>query len=167
MKQVLMLTTGGTIASKPAAAGLEPQLTGQELLRYLGDAAGEYHIDVQELLNLDSSNIQGEEWQTIARAAAEGLQGYDGILITHGTDTMAYTASMLSFMLQNLKKPVVLTGSQVPIDHMLTDARNNLCTALAAIGSGVQGVAVAFNHKVITGCRAGKTPGGQGAHHGF
>ena len=156
MKQVLMLTTGGTIASKPAAAGLEPQLTGQELLRYLGDAAGEYHIDVQELLNLDSSNIQGEEWQTIARAAAEGLQGYDGILITHGTDTMAYTASMLSFMLQNLKKPVVLTGSQVPIDHMLTDARNNLCTALAAIGSGVQGVAVAFNHKVITGCRAVK-----------
>ena len=55
MKQVLMLTTGGTIASKPAAAGLEPQLTGQELLRYLGDAAGEYHIDVQELLDLYNS----------------------------------------------------------------------------------------------------------------
>ena len=151
-----MLTTGGTIASKRTSEGLEPLISGEELLRDLGSAARHYDITVRELLNLDSSNIQAEEWQKIARAAAEGMDAYDGVLITHGTDTMAYTASMLSFMLQNVKKPVVLTGSQVPIDHMLTDARSNLCTALAAIDSGIRGVSIAFNHKVLTGCRAVK-----------
>ena len=156
MKKVLMLTTGGTIASRRAGGGLEPLLAGEEMLRYLGEVAGQYQISVRELLNLDSSNIQAEEWQKIARAVAEEIDRYDGVIITHGTDTMAYTASMLSFMLQGLKKPVILTGSQVPIDHMLTDARSNLCTALAAIDSGIEGVAVAFNHKVITGCRAVK-----------
>lgn len=110
----------------------------------------------RDLLSLDSSNIQAEEWQLIAREVYGALPYYDGIVITHGTDTMAYTASMLSFMLQNLKKPVVLTGSQVPIDNLLTDARNNLYTAFAAVDTGVPGVTVAFSRKLISGCRAVK-----------
>ena len=86
----------------------------------------------------------------------ESIPDYDGIIITHGTDTMAYTASMLSFMLQGLRKPVVLTGSQIPMENMLTDARNNLFCALAAVEAGISGVSVAFNRHIIRGCRAVK-----------
>ena len=136
MKKILLFTTGGTIASKEGNNGLEPEMDANELLSYMGDLANQYDITCRELLSLDSSNIQAEEWRKIARNIFENLEQYDGIVVTHGTDTMAYTASMLSFMLQNLKVPVVLTGSQMPIDNMLTDARNNLYAAFAAIDAG-------------------------------
>lgn len=156
MKKVLLLTTGGTIAARSGAKGLEPQLASDGLLSYMSDLTDYYRIDAKDILNLDSSNIQAEEWQTIAHAVWEGLEDYDGIVITHGTDTMAYTASMLSYMLQNLKRPVVITGSQMPIDNLLTDARNNLYTAFSAVDSEIPGVSIAFNHKIINGCRAVK-----------
>ncbi len=156
MKQVLLLTTGGTIASRSGSMGLEPQLASRALLSYMSDLPQYYRIDTRDILNLDSSNIQAEEWQTIARAVMDGLERYDGIVITHGTDTMAYTASVLSYMLRNLKRPVVLTGSQTPIDNLLTDARNNLYTAFSAVDSEIPGVSVAFDHKIINGCRAVK-----------
>jgi L-asparaginase len=156
MKKILLLTTGGTIACRSGAWGLEPQLASEGLLHYMSDLCGHYDIHGRDILNLDSSNIQAEEWQTIARAVYEGLADYDGIVITHGTDTMAYTASMLSYMLPNLKKPVVLTGSQMPIDNLLTDARNNLYTAFSAVDNDIPGVSIAFDHKVIQGCRAVK-----------
>ena len=122
MKHLLLIATGGTIASRRGDQGLEPQISARGLLEYMSDLRAHYHIDARDILNLDSSNIQAEEWQTIARAVMENLDAYDGIVITHGTDTMAYTASVLSYMLQNLTKPVVLTGSQMPIDNLLTDA---------------------------------------------
>ena len=156
MKRVLLLTTGGTIASRPTGEGLAPQMAPDELLRYMEDLPRHYDIDVLDLMSLDSSNIQAEEWQKIARAVALRLPEYDGVVITHGTDTMAYTASALCYMLRNLKKPVVLTGAQMPIDNLLTDARNNLYTAFAAVECGIPGVSVAFNHKIIRGCRAVK-----------
>lgn len=156
MKKVLLLTTGGTIAAKTCERGLRPLLASEELLGYMSDLRQYYEIEGLDLLNLDSSNIQAEEWQMIARAVFHALDRFDGIVVTHGTDTMAYTASMLSYMLMNLKKPVVLTGSQVPIDNLLTDARNNLYTAFAAVDSGISGVTVAFNRKIICGCRAVK-----------
>ena len=156
MTRVLLLTTGGTIASRRGDQGLEPQISARGLLEYMSDLRAHYHIDARDILNLDSSNIQAEEWQTIARAVMENLDAYDGIVITHGTDTMAYTASVLSYMLQNLTKPVVLTGSQMPIDHLLTDARANLYTAFSAVELGLPGVMVAFDHKLIRGCRAVK-----------
>ena len=115
-----------------------------------------YDVTYRGILNLDSSNIQAEEWQLIARSVYDALEDYDGIVVTHGTDTMAYTASVLSFMLQNLQKPVVLTGSQLPVGTPLSDARSNLATALAAVDSDVRGVSIAFNHKIIRGCRAVK-----------
>lgn len=115
MTRVLLLTTGGTIASRRGDQGLEPQISARGLLEYMSDLRAHYHIDARDILNLDSSNIQAEEWQTIARAVMENLDAYDGIVITHGTDTMAYTASVLSYMLQNLTKPVVLTGSRCPL----------------------------------------------------
>lgn len=156
MKSVLFLATGGTIAARSSECGLKPALNADELLGYLSELKGRYKITAKDILQMDSSNIQAEEWQIIARSVMESLDGYDGIIITHGTDTMAYTASMLSFMLQNLKKPVVLTGAQMPIDNALTDARNNLYTAFAAVDKGIPGVSIAFHYKVMNGCRAVK-----------
>ena len=156
MKHILLLSTGGTIASRPGSDGLEPEMSGQELLSCLGDLRGRFQVEVQQIMNLDSSNIQAEEWKIMARSVYENLSGYDGFIITHGTDTMAYSASMLSFMLRGLQKPVVFTGSQIPMDNMLTDARNNLFCALAAVEAEIPGVSVAFNRHIIRGCRAVK-----------
>lgn len=156
MKKVLILATGGTIASRSGADGLTPSEASPELMLVLDEFRQYYEIDFHLILNLDSSNIQAEEWQLIARRVFEALPDYDGVLITHGTDTMAYTASMLTFMLQNPEKPVVLTGSQIPIGVPLSDARSNLATALAAIDHNVTGVSIAFNYKLIPGCRAVK-----------
>lgn len=156
MKKVLILATGGTISSKSGEHGMIPQSAPSELLGTLEEFRRYYDITYKAVLNLDSSNIQPEEWQLIAKSVYEALPDYDGIVITHGTDTMAYTASMLSFMLCNLHKPVVLTGSQIPIGLPLSDAAGNLATALAAVDHDVMGVSIAFNHKLIAGCRAVK-----------
>ncbi|MGI5970376.1 MAG: asparaginase [Oscillospiraceae bacterium] len=156
MKKVLLLTTGGTIASAKGEEGLSPALSSGVLLRYISDLSQACDIKGKDLLSLDSSNIQAEDWQLVAGAVYNSLEDFDGFVITHGTNTMAYTSSMLSFMLQNLKKPVVLTGSQVPIDYPFSDAKDNLRLALAAVDSSIHGVTVAFNRKIINGCRAVK-----------
>ena len=156
MKKVLLLTTGGTISAKDNGEGAKPEMDSNMLLSYAKDIYNYFMVDTKDILSLDSSNIQAEEWRIIAKAVFDNLKAYDGIVITHGTDTMAYTASMLSYMLMNLKKPVVLTGSQMPIDHLLTDAKNNLYTAFSAIEANIFGVSIAFNNKVIKGCRAVK-----------
>ena len=156
MKSVLLITTGGTIASREGDSGLAPGMPLTELLRYLDGLTDRYRIETKELLNLDSSNIQADEWILIARTVYAALDDYDGVVITHGTDTMAYTAAMLCFMLRGLRKPVVLTGSQMPIGDPLTDARSNMFTAFAAVECGIPGVSIAFDRKIIAGCRAVK-----------
>lgn len=156
MKKFLLLTTGGTIASQAGENGLTPQMDAAGLLHYVQQLKDLYQIETEALLNLDSSNIQPEEWQMIARRIFVDLAYYDGFIITHGTDTMAYTASMLAYMLQNIDKPVILTGSQIPIDSHLTDARVNLYCAFAAADSGRAGVYVVFNRKIIYATRAVK-----------
>lgn len=154
MKKILMLTTGGTISSVPSTQGLRP-LGSEEILRHLGSDT-EFALDTREIFTLDSSNIQPEEWQTIAREVFSAFGTYDGVVVTHGTDTMAYTASMLTFMLQCPPIPVVLTGSQLPISHLLSDAVPNLRCAFAMACSAVPGVFVAFDRRVLLGCRAVK-----------
>ena len=156
--RILLLTTGGTIASLPTDDGLAPGLDGEGLAELLPRGVTDsYDITIRDILHLDSSNIQPEEWQTIARHVFEQRGAYDGIVITHGTDTMAYTASILSFMLRGISIPVVLTGAQLPMTHPLSDGMENLRTALAMAASGVAGVFLAFDRKVILGCRAVKT----------
>ncbi len=153
-KRILLLTTGGTIASLPGSDGLQPQQGGEELLAAVG--AVSYRVDVQNILNLDSTNIQPEEWQLIAERVYTLRKGYDGVVITHGTDTMAYTASMLTFMLPGIDLPVVLTGSQLPMLHPLSDAPGNLRCAMEMAVSGIPGVFIAFDRKVMLGCRSVK-----------
>ncbi|MDI9498696.1 MAG: asparaginase [Bacillota bacterium] len=156
---VHLIATGGTIASVPSAHGLVPGFGGAEILRYCQSALLHYDIEIEDLLNLDSSNIQPEEWQIMARAVARALTSPRppvGIVITHGTDTMAYTAAALSYMLVNLPLPVVLTGSQLPITDPLSDATANLAAALAMATSGVPGVFLAFDRQILLGTRAVK-----------
>ena len=157
MKRILLLTTGGTIASRMTEEGLAPGMDGDMLAHYMGGLAGSYDLTVKDILHLDSSNIQPEEWKLIASHVYKAREEYDGVVISHGTDTMAYTASVLSFMLRGISIPVVLTGAQLPMTHPLSDGMENLRTALAMAASGVAGVFLAFDRKVILGCRAVKT----------
>ena len=112
MRMILLIATGGTIASRPTAAGgLAPAITSQELLSCVPELAEFCRIDTIQLYNLDSTNMGPEQWQGIAAAVQENYDRYDGFVITHGTDTMGYTAAALSYMIQKSPKPVVLTGS--------------------------------------------------------
>ncbi len=154
-KKILLLTTGGTIASLPGGAGLEPQRS-DVMERELEQLRTYYDITVRDVMCLDSSNIRPEEWQDIARFIFEGRTGFDGIVVSHGTDTMAYTASAVTYMLPNIDLPVVFTGSQLPLADILSDGPDNLRTAFAMAASGHSGVFLAFDRKVMLGCRAVK-----------
>ena len=154
-KHILMLTTGGTIACQSGEDGLQPHHSGVmgNQIRQLEEY---YDITVEDVLCLDSSNIRPEEWQHIARHIYERRRGYDGIVVSHGTDTMAYTASAVTFMLPGIDIPVVFTGSQLPLGDVLSDGPDNLRTAFAMAASGHPGVFLAFDRKVMLGCRAVK-----------
>ena len=154
-KNILVLTTGGTIACAPGSEGLEPQ-KGQILERELERLRSFYDITVKDIICLDSSNITPEQWQLIARSVFENKDRFDGIVISHGTDTMAYTASAVTFMLPNISVPVVFTGSQLPLTELLSDGPANLRTAFAMAASETPGVFLAFDRKVMLGCRAVK-----------
>lgn len=154
-KHILLMTTGGTIASRQGSEGLEPGGP-KELEQEIQNLSAYYRVELKDIFCLDSSNIRPEEWQAIAKAVFEERQNYDGIVIAHGTDTMAYTASALTFMLPGIDIPVVFTGSQLPMHHMLSDGPDNLRTAFAMAASGVTGVFLAFDRKVMRGCRAVK-----------
>ncbi len=159
MKHILLLATGGTIASRPTAAGgLAPMITSDELLACVPELAGVCHMDAVQLFNLDSTSVGPEQWAQIAAEVRRHYEEYDGFVITHGTDTMAYTAAALSYMIQQSPKPVVLTGSQKSIYNRDTDARNNLYRAvLYACSDAAWGVQLVFDGKVILGTRARKT----------
>lgn len=159
MRTILLIATGGTIASRPTAAGgLAPAITSQELLSCVPELAEFCRIDAIQLYNLDSTNMGPEQWQGIAAAVQENYDRYDGFVITHGTDTMGYTAAALSYMIQKSPKPVVLTGSQKSIYNRDTDARNNLWRAVAyACHPDAWGVQIVFDNQVILGTRARKT----------
>lgn len=153
--KILLLGTGGTIACLPGENGLAPSFHVEQLLKYI-------HTDVsdivcRDLFQLDSSNIQPEEWRTIASALNESIRdGYEAIVITHGTDTLAYTASMLSFILQGVEIPIVLTGAQYPIAYPDSDGKENLTNAIIAARSLPGGVYICFGDRVILGSRSVK-----------
>ena len=154
-KRLLLLTTGGTIASLPGGEGLEPHRSGV-MERQLDQLRSYYDIDVEDLMCLDSSNMRPAEWQAIARSVFEKRLDYDGVVVSHGTDTMAYTASAVTWMLPGIDRPVVFTGSQVPLADALSDGPDNLRTAFAMAAQGYPGVYLAFDRRVMLGCRAVK-----------
>ena len=158
MKRILLITTGGTIASKPTSDGLTPSVTSEEILEYIPEVTEICSITTYGLFNLDSTNICYQHWIAIVKCLKEHYTSYDGFVITHGTDTMAYTAAALSYMVQNSKKPIVITGSQRPLAAVDSDARSNLLNAIVfACDSRAHGVHLLFDNKVILGTRARKT----------
>lgn len=156
-KRILMIATGGTIASKRSDSGLKPLITSEELLRYVPDTAQFCQADTLQVLNIDSTNMQPKHWLLIASAIEDHYEEYDGFVVCHGTDTMAYTAAALSYLIQDSLKPIVITGSQKPIDLEITDARSNLSDSLRfASCDRAHGVTIVFDGKVIAGTRGKK-----------
>lgn len=157
MKRILMLATGGTIASKECGHGLSPAITSQEILSYV-PAVGELcQVEAVQLMNLDSTNIGPAHWLKMAAAIRDHYGQYDGFVLTHGTDTMAYTAAALSYLIQDSPKPIVITGSQKSIALDDTDARMNLYNSfLYAADRDSHDVSLVFDGKVILGTRARK-----------
>lgn len=157
MKRILMLATGGTIASKESGHGLSPAITSEEILGYV-PAVGELcQVEARQLMNLDSTNITPTHWMEIARAIQSAYEDYDGFVVTHGTDTMAYTAAALSYLIQDSPKPIVITGSQKSICLHDTDARMNLYNSfLYAADRDSHDVSLVFDGRVILGTRARK-----------
>ncbi len=157
MKRVLLIATGGTIASKRTNDGLIPGLEPAELLERVPRAKEFCEVDSLSPMTIDSTNIMPSHWKILAGIIEENYQSYDGFVICHGTDTMAYTAAALSYLVQGTCKPIVLTGSQKPIDMEDTDARQNLLDSLLYAASGKGGVCIIFDGHVIAGTRAHKT----------
>ncbi len=160
-KKVLIIYTGGTIGMKKTSKGYAP------VSGFLGQAISAIpdmqspnapSWDLHEMSPLlDSSDITVKEWNKIAEVIYKNYDSYDGFVVLHGTDTMAYTASALSFILHGLEKPVVLTGSQIPLSEIRSDGRDNLITSLLIASDGVANeVCLYFSGKLLRGNRAVK-----------
>ncbi len=158
MKHILLITTGGTIASSESAEGLIPALASEQLLSHVPEIREICKVSTVGLYSLDSTNMRPEYWLEIARYIRKVYNEYDGFVITHGTDTMAYAAAMLHYLIQNSHKPIVLTGAQIPIEKRDTDARENLSDAFRyAADVRACGVHIVFGDKIIAATRAKKT----------
>ena len=157
MRRILMLATGGTIASKESGHGLSPAITSEEILGYVPALRELCRVETVQLMNLDSTNIGPSHWLKMADAIRTHYRDYDGFVVTHGTDTMAYTAAALSYLIQDSPKPIVITGSQKSICLDDTDARRNLYNSfLYATDRDSHDVSLVFDGRVILGTRARK-----------
>lgn len=157
MKKILMIATGGTIASKGGEHGLEPAMTGEELAANVPGIQDRCELRVMQLMNIDSTNMRPRDWMKIHDAILEHYEAYDGFVILHGTDTMAYTAAALSYLIQDNRKPIVLTGSQKPMGNPYTDAKLNIYQSiLYALDDQSCSTAIVFNGKAVAGTRARK-----------
>jgi lysophospholipase len=174
ISRVLVLYTGGTIGMREGPRGYEPvpgffadkistlpQLHDPSRPRFTTYPSQSkrrvaYDVRAYDPL-LDSANVSPREWVSFAADIAAAYDDYDGFVVVHGTDTMAYTASALSFMLEGLGKPVVLTGAQIPLEHLRNDALDNFLGALVIAGHyAIPEVSVYFHHKLLRGSRSTK-----------
>ena len=158
MKHILLIATGGTIAAKRTDSGLAPMLESDEVLKYVPSLLGKCRIDTIQIFKLDSTNIEPNHWLKMAETIEKYYEDYDGFVMLHGTDTMAYTAAALSYLIQDAGKPIVITGSQRPIEGEVTDAKLNVSDSfLYAMDDNSYGVNIVFDGHVIAGTRARKT----------
>ena len=157
MKNILLIGTGGTIASKQTAGGLAPGLSSDDILSYIPQVKDVCNVDTLQVCNIDSTNATPAHWTLLSKTIEENYDKYDGFVIAHGTDTLAYTAAALSYMIQNSSKPIVVTGAQKPINMDVTDAKTNLLDSfIYASDDESQDVNIVFDGKVIVGTRAKK-----------
>lgn len=156
-KKILLIATGGTIASQQTGEGLAPAVRPSALLDAVPEIRDMCQPEAIQILNIDSTNLQPENWVRMVQVIRQNYDRFDGFVITHGTDTMAYTASALSYLIQNPGKPIVLTGSQKPIGYDISDAKKNLLDSFVlACQDDLAGVYLQFDGKAIFGTRARK-----------
>ncbi len=168
-KRILIIYTGGTIAGNVAKSNVsqdtksDPNSFMGVLNNSIGIIKKNWNIEinpfVEELFNIDSSNIQPENWTALIEKIQEKYDDFNSFIILHGTNTMGYTAAALSFALENINKPVILTGAQVPLGYLGTDAVTNLVNSLRLSVWGyheVKGVMAVFGSKIISGTRVKK-----------
>ena len=154
MKHILLIATGGTIASAEDGNGLSPALTGEELARSVPEIEGLCELDIVQPMNIDSTNMRPPTGFASPRSSAN-YDAHDGFVILHGTDTMSYTAAALSYLIQDSPKPIVLTGSQQPMGNPFTDAKINLYQSLVyAASDRSRDVSIVFGGYAIAGTRA-------------
>lgn len=159
-KNLLVLFCGGTVLMEAVQDGVlgvaarESTLHSlrnlEPMLRSIAD------IELEYVVNVDSSNVQPPVWEDISTRIHQRYRDFDGFIVIHGTDTLAYTSVALSYILQGLGKPVVLTGAQIPATFVETDARRNLINSVRIATMDLSGVYVVFNEYLIRGCRASK-----------
>jgi len=156
MKKILLIATGGTIACSESGHGLSPSFDAEGLLALVPEIKDMCDISGMLIMNIDSTNMNPHLMIKIAETIYANYHGYDGFVVTHGTDTMGYTSAALSYMLQNINKTVVVTGSQIAIGELYTDAKKNISDAIRFAIEGIPGIFVAFDGKIINGTRAKK-----------
>jgi L-asparaginase len=160
LPNILVLFCGGTIVMQADRNGTLQTQTKAQAIKTLLNLEPKVHeiakLSVTYIDNIDSSNINTNHWDAIAKTIAQQYAHYDGFVITHGTNTMAYTASALSFALPNLGKPVVMTGAQIPGYKIESDARRNFINAVRVASANIAGVYVVFDEEVMLGVRASK-----------
>ncbi len=161
MKKILIIHTGGTFGMVPMKPKptLKPQEVQEAITHYIPELNKIADISFQMVFNIDSADMSPEHWQKLATTIFDNLGSYDGFVIIHGTDSMAYTATALSFMLENLPKPVILTGSQRPLAEIRTDARMNLVNAVEFATREIPEVCIFFDTDLLRGNRAVKISG--------
>lgn len=156
-KKILLIATGGTIASQLSSDGLIPEIKADALVKFVPEIFQLCDVDAVQIYNIDSTNVTPKHWVELAKTIKDNYEKYDGFVVCHGTDTMSYTSAMLSYLIQHSPKPIVLTGSQQPIDKEDTDGRINLRDSfLYATSDLASDVVIVFQGKVIAGTRAKK-----------
>ncbi len=156
-KKILLIATGGTIASQLSSDGLIPEIKADALVKFVPEIFEFCDVDAVQIYNIDSTNVTPKHWVALAKTIKDNYDKYDGFVVCHGTDTMSYTSAMLSYLIQHSPKPIVLTGSQQPIDKEDTDGRINLRDSfLYATSDTASDVVIVFQGKVIAGTRAKK-----------
>jgi L-asparaginase len=158
MKKILLLQTGGTIAMQlhKQEAHLNPEMWRDVLYKQMPELLQVAEIDVKSVFSEDSSELNRHHWKTLAEVIYSNIDHYDGFVVLHGTDTMAYTASALSFALQHIQKPIIFTGSQVPMSNIRSDAKRNVVNAVELATHPIHEVAICFNDHLFRGNRSTK-----------
>lgn len=156
--RICLLFAGGTIGMvrNPKTGALQPASSAVDIIRNFPEIQKIVSLDFKMVVNIDSSNMNPGHWTQIANTIHRYYDQYDGFVVAQGTDTMSYTASALSFALQNLSKPVVFTGSLIPLTEIGSDGRNNLIYACLTASLDIAEVCMVFSNKILRGNRAKK-----------
>jgi L-asparaginase len=158
-KKILLIHSGGTIGmTRDSRSGvLRPDMFHDSLLKVIPEISTIADMEVEIPFVLDSAELNFQHWQQLAAIIKKRVDDIDGVVITHGTDTLAYTASALSYMLPDIPIPVILTGAQRPLEELRSDARNNLINAVELATAEIPEVAIFFDYKLLRGNRTSKS----------